>query len=124
MNLKKYFDAANAAEARVQSIAAQINELFDAGRNDEALALRPELDKAKASATEAHQLYLSMQSATSGGVDPAARFVPMGGEQEPRAVTNCALRRSIRLRSGMLSGLEHRRNPFAPGCTAASASAC
>jgi HK97 family phage major capsid protein len=87
MNLKKYFDAANAAEARVQSIAAQINELFDAGRNDEALALRPELDKAKASATEAHQLYLSMQSATSGGVDPAARFVPMGGDPEPRAVT-------------------------------------
>jgi len=87
MNLKKYFDAANAAEARVQSIAAQINELFDAGRNDEALALRPELDKAKASATEAHQLYLSMQSATSGGVDPAARFVLMGSDQEPRAVT-------------------------------------
>src|SRR5574343_1335527 len=87
MNLKKYFDAANAAEARVQSIAAQITEVFDAGRNDEALALRPELDKAKASATEAHQLYLSMQSATSGGVDPAARFVPMGGDPEPRAVT-------------------------------------
>ena len=84
MNLKKYFDAANAAEARVQSIAAQINEHFESGNTEEALKLRPELDKAKNDAHEAHQLYLSMQSTTLNEGDPAKRFVPTGGDLEPK----------------------------------------
>jgi HK97 family phage major capsid protein len=86
MNLKKFFDAANAAEARVQSIAAQINDLFEKGQTEEALKLRPSLDAAKAEAKEAHQLYLSMQAATVSDGDPAQRFVPVGGESEPAAV--------------------------------------
>lgn len=86
MNLKKFFDAANAAEARVQSLASKINTHFEAGENDEALKLRPELDKAKAEAKEAHQLYLSMQAATVSDGDPAQRFVPAGGDPEPKAV--------------------------------------
>lgn len=79
MNLKKYFDAANAAEARVQSIAAQIDEAFEAGKNEDALKLRPDLNKAKADATEAHELYIAMQVATVPNGDPGQRFVPTGG---------------------------------------------
>lgn len=86
MNLKKFFDAANLAEARVQQIAAQINDLFEKGQTEEALKLRPELDAAKAEAKEAHQLYLSMQAATVSDGDPAQRFVPVGGDPEPQAV--------------------------------------
>lgn len=86
MNLKPYFDAANAAEARVQKIAAQINDLFESGQNDEALELRPKLDTAKAEAHQAHQLYLSMAAATTSDGDPAQRFVPVGGDGEPKEV--------------------------------------
>lgn len=78
MNLKKFLDAANAAEARVQSIAAQIDEHFEAGRSAEALALKDELVKAKNESTAAHELYLSMVNAAPAGDDPAQRLVHSG----------------------------------------------
>lgn len=81
MNLKKYLDAVNSASARVQTIAAQIDEHFEAERTEEALALRPQLDEAKLDYEKANQLYLSMLNATSGGTDPAQRFVPATGVQ-------------------------------------------
>lgn len=86
MNLKKYLDAVNAAEARVQSIAAQINTHFEAGETDQALEMRPQLDTAKADASAANQLYISMRAAMSEGSDPGQRFVPMGGDPEPEPV--------------------------------------
>ncbi len=82
MNLKKYLDAANQAEARVQEIAAQIDEHFEAGSTDKALEMKTELDTAKAKALSAHNLYLSMLNATSGGEDPAGRFAPLNGRLE------------------------------------------
>jgi len=84
MDLKKFYDAANKAEARVESLAKQISELFDADKNDEALKLRPQLDAAKAEAKEAHQLYLSMQAATLPEGDPGRKFVKAGGDPEPK----------------------------------------
>jgi len=86
MNLKRFYDAANEAEARVQVIAAQINDLFEKNQNDEALKLKESLDQAKVNATQANQLYLSMLAATQGDGDPASRFVPMGGDKEPKAI--------------------------------------
>lgn len=86
MELKKYFDAANKAEARVQNIAAQINDLFEADKTDEALKLRPQLDAAKTEAKDAHQLYLSMQAATLPEGDPGRKFVRAGGDTEPKEV--------------------------------------
>ena len=75
--------------ARVQQIAAQINEHFEKDENDEALKLRPELDKAKEKAKDANQLYLSIREAqTSDGNDPASRFVPVGGDPEPKPVAD------------------------------------
>jgi HK97 family phage major capsid protein len=79
MNLKKYLDKANEAEARVQSIAAQIDEHFEAGESGKALELKSQLDTAKADAKEAHELYVSMLNVSSGGSDPGQRFVPAGG---------------------------------------------
>lgn len=84
MNLKKYLDAANQAEARVSEIAAQIDTHFEAGETDKALELRPQLDEAKAKALSAHNLYLSMQNATFSDGDPAQRLVPAGGVQVVR----------------------------------------
>jgi HK97 family phage major capsid protein len=79
MNLKKYFDAVNTAEARVQEIAAQIDEHFEADETEKALELKPQLDEAKAKAKAASELYLSMLNANFGGADPAQRFGPVGG---------------------------------------------
>lgn len=86
MNLKKYLDAVNAAEARVQQIAAQVNTHFESGEVEKALEMRAELDKAKEDAKGANQLYISMREATSGEGDPAQRFVPVGGDKEPKEV--------------------------------------
>ncbi len=76
MNLKKFLDAANAAEARVQQIAAQIDEHFEAGETEKALAMKNELDTSKAKAKETHELYLSVLDAVSAGDDPARRVMP------------------------------------------------
>lgn len=87
MDLKKYYDAAQAANQQVNKIADEIDVLFNAGKIEEALAKRSELDKAKAAAKDANQLYLSMQDAsqpTTG--DPASRFVRAGGDPEPAHV--------------------------------------
>jgi HK97 family phage major capsid protein len=109
MNLKKYFDAANAAEARVQEIAAQINTHFEAGENEQALELRPKLDAAKAEAKGAHQLYLSMAAATTPDGDPAHRFIPMGGDPEPQHVRD--LRASDEYRSQFFNALRAGATP-------------
>lgn len=60
-NLKMYLDAVTTAEARVSDVAARIDALFGEGKQAEALALKPELDKAKADAKAANDLYLSMR---------------------------------------------------------------
>lgn len=87
MNLKKLFDAVNTAQARVQALAAQILTLFDAGKIDEAVKLQMELDQAQSEYKTANQLYLSVLAAAGNGADPARRFVPAGGDPEPRAAT-------------------------------------
>jgi len=85
MNLKKYLDAVNAAEAKVQQIAARINEHFEKGENDDALKLREQLDKAKLDAKNANELYLSMRDALTTDGDVASRFVSAGGgDTEPK----------------------------------------
>ena len=84
INLKQFFDAAQAADAAVTKIATEINALFEAGDTEKALALRPKLDELKAKAKDASQMYLSMREASAGDGDPAQKFVPMGGDPEPK----------------------------------------
>jgi HK97 family phage major capsid protein len=86
MSLKRFYDAANEAEARVQQIAASINTHFEAGETEKAMELRPSLDAAKAESKKAHELYISMQAATLPEGDPGRHFVPAGGDPEPQAI--------------------------------------
>lgn len=87
INLKKFYDNASAAEAKVQQIAVQINDLFEAGKTEEALALKSSMELARAEAKSANELYIAMKVEAGGGPgDPAGRFVPTGGDQEPKEV--------------------------------------
>lgn len=88
MDLKKYFDAAQAASKAVTDKADEINVLFEQGKTTEALAMSPELQDLKAKAKDANQLYLAMQAASEplDGQDPAKRFVQAGKDREPAEV--------------------------------------
>jgi HK97 family phage major capsid protein len=66
-NLKMYLDAVTTAEAHVQEVAAQIDALFTQGKQADALAMRPDLESAKAAAKSANELYLSMRGAGGEG---------------------------------------------------------
>jgi HK97 family phage major capsid protein len=108
MNLKKYLDAANAAEARVQQIAAQIDEQFEAEKVEEALAMKPQLDEAKAKAKEAHELYLSL-------LDMGQQLKPVGGdvkvikdEADQPFADDAEFIRAVKL-AGMYPGRENPR---------------
>lgn len=76
MNLKPYYDAAQSADNRVQSVAAQIDAHFQAGENDQAVALRANLDEARTKAKEANDLYLSMRDASQAS--NLGQFTPAG----------------------------------------------
>lgn len=78
-NLKPYFDAARAAEEKVQEVVAKIDEHFNEGTDEgkkAALELRSALDEAKQAANEANELYLSMREATASNEEAAKEFVP------------------------------------------------
>jgi HK97 family phage major capsid protein len=109
MNLKKLFDAVNAAQALVNTIAAQIVALYDEGKVAEAVALQAKLDEAKKAYQDQNQLYLSMLAATSANGDPAQRFVPIGGDPEPAQVRD--LRASPASRDQFFSALRVGATP-------------
>ena len=88
LNLKPVYDAAQAAEAKVNGILAEMLEAFDTGTDEgkqKALDLRPALEEAKAEAKTANDLYVSMREAL-GDQDAAARkFVPVNGAEPAQA---------------------------------------
>lgn len=66
-NLKPYLDAAIAADNEVKRVLTEMDTLFNNGTDEgkeQALALRPALDKAKANAESANLLYTSMRDAS------------------------------------------------------------
>ncbi len=78
-DLKIYFDAINAAEAEVQRIAHDLDELFREGTEEskaKALEMKPVLDAAIAKQAEAVALYEAMQKANRPN-DVAKNFVPV-----------------------------------------------
>jgi len=78
-DLKIYFDAVNAAEAEVQRIAHDLDELFREGTEEskaKALEMKPKLDAAIAKQAEAMALYEAMQKANRPN-DVAKNFVPV-----------------------------------------------
>ncbi len=113
-NLKPYFDAVQTAEARVRDLAAQIDDLFTSGKTDEAVALRPQLDEAKAKAKDANDLYLSMRNTDDGdGVPGDGRRIMQVDEKDlaigmtPNEIKNYSLLRMIR------AAADARSNPHA-----------
>lgn len=81
MNLKLFLDTAVKAEARVQQIAAQIDQLFEAGDTAKALELKPQLDTARADAKAANEMYVSMRDVASSGESPEKFTRVDGGVQ-------------------------------------------
>ncbi len=81
--LKELWNAAKEAEAKVQSIHAEmVAALADSTEEgkQKALALRPALDVAKTAADAANLLYIEARDAEPEDPDAAARrFVPAGG---------------------------------------------
>lgn len=82
-DLKPYFDNVNTAEAEVQRIAAEINELFTEGSDEnkvKALELRPSLGEAQQKHAEAVALFEAMQNANRPN-DIAKNFIPVSTAQ-------------------------------------------
>jgi hypothetical protein len=81
MNLKPYFDAAQAANAEVLRIANDIDAAFTLGTAEgieQAMGMRASLEGAQTKATEAEAMYQAMKNAAeSGERGQAARFVPV-----------------------------------------------
>lgn len=79
INLKPFYDAAQAAATDVLKAANEIETAFNLGTEEgktQAMALKSTLDEAEAKAVAANELYQSMQKASSTG-DAAAKFVPV-----------------------------------------------
>ncbi len=86
-DLKIYYDAVNAAEAEVQRVAHELDELFREGTEEskvKALVMKPELEAALAKQAEAVALYESMQKSNRPN-DVAKNFVPVSTTQPDEA---------------------------------------
>lgn len=78
--LKPMYDAAKAADAKVQGILNQMLEAFESGTEEgitKAVSLRSDLDAAKAESEQANTLYISARDAQAGVDENARRFVPV-----------------------------------------------
>jgi len=86
--LKEMYEAAKAADEKVQGIMRDMVAAFDDGTEEgklKALEMRPALDEAKTQAEEANRLYISARDADFEDPDSAARnFVPVNDEGKPK----------------------------------------
>jgi hypothetical protein len=83
--LKELYEAAKAADEKVQVIMQDMVDSFGEGTEEgkaKALEMRPALDEAKIEADEANRLYISARDADYADPDAAARkFVPVPGSE-------------------------------------------
>lgn len=113
--LKEMYEAAKAADEKVQVIMRDMVTAFEDGTEEgklKALEMRPALDEAKILAEEANRLYISARDADFEDPDAAARkFVPVseGGNSQKKTMTreefnklNAAERMSFMLADGKL----------------------
>ena len=80
MELKAAYDAVMAAHEAAQQVALEIEALFEAGKTDEALALREKWDAAKSKADAIKSLYDEMAGTVN--TDVARKFVPAARPKE------------------------------------------
>lgn len=91
--MKELYDAAKAADEKVQEVMQDMITAFEDGTEEgklKALDLRPALDEAKSQAEEANRLYISARDADFEDPDAAARkFVPVseGGNSQKKTMT-------------------------------------
>ena len=115
MKLTEMYEAAKAADEKVQVIMKDMVSAFGDGTEEgklKALEMRPALDEAKLEAEKANLLYISARDADFEDPDAAARkFVPVsGGDKTPaKSMTreefdklNAAERMSFMLADGKL----------------------
>jgi hypothetical protein len=113
--LKELYDAAKAADEKVQEVMQEMITAFEDGTEEgklKALDLRPALDEAKIEAEKANLLYISARDADFEDPDAAARkFVPVseGGNAQKKEMSreefdklNAAERMSFMLADGKL----------------------
>ncbi len=87
-NLQALYEHVMKADAARNQIAQEIIRLNEEGKYEEALELQPKLDAAKKEYSAANSQYLSVLDVVGDGQDPAKKFVPMGGDPEPKEVTD------------------------------------
>ena len=84
-DLKPYYDNVLKAQANVQAVINQIDELMKLGTpegEEQALALEPQLDEATAKAEKAQQFYNKLLNASKTS-DVTKNFLPVSAEQIP-----------------------------------------
>jgi hypothetical protein len=92
IELKLFYDAAQAASSEVLRVAGEIEAAFKLGTDEgmqQAMALKSTLDDAEAKASQANELYQSMVKAASTGA-AAAKFVPVSSAtqtQDKKVIT-------------------------------------
>lgn len=109
IDLKKFYDAAVAANTAKTAKAVEIQKLFDANQVEKGLGMKPELDKLTKAAKEAEEMYLSMRDASAGD-DPAKNFVPASDREKANEMKN----------SDILKSNEYARAFFKALCSGAS----
>lgn len=106
LDLKPYYDAVNAADAKVQEIASEIDAYFREGSDEskvKALELRPALDEAQNKYAEAVSFYEAMQMANRPN-DLAKNFVPVSNIplEQPEGHQPTVIKRQEYDRMGLL----------------------
>jgi HK97 family phage major capsid protein len=91
MNLKLFYDAAQAAEAALTKVSNEINELYESGPDGvtKGLAMKSQYDEAKLNAKKANDMYISKREEAAGRENPGSHFMPVGGtppEEKPKEV--------------------------------------
>lgn len=80
VNLKAVYDAAKAADEKVNAVLNEMTAAFEEGTEEgkqKALAMRGALDAAKAESQEANSLYVEMRDAAANSDEHARKFVPV-----------------------------------------------
>lgn len=81
IDLKKFYDAAAAAQTEKTAKAVEIQKLFDLGETEKALGMKKDLDTLNKKAQDAEEMYISMREA-SKGANPGEEFVPATDRQK------------------------------------------
>lgn len=93
IDLKKFYDAAVAANNAKTAKAVEIQKLFDANETEKGLTMKSELDKLTKAAKDAEEMYISMRDAAAGN-DPAKSFVPAVDREKAQEMKDAGILKS------------------------------